>query len=75
MLSIEDIEKEEKNYKIIKLNKEEIRLLGILVANKIIENKQKIEEYRETDEIKSIDKEMENQDYINLLHILEYLER
>lgn len=75
MLSVEDIEKMEKEYFTLKLNRNELKSIAVAITNQKIRNEQKIEELKEIDEIGSIDLELENQDYCKLSEVMEFLLR
>lgn len=75
MLSVEDIEKMEKEYFTLKLNRNELKSIAVAITNQRIKNEQKIEKLKEIDEICGIDLEFANQDYCKLLEVIEFLLR
>lgn len=68
MIDIED-------YKTIKFNKNEIKLIKIAITERIIKNKTKLEELGEKDTVAYSCISRENDDYKRIYDILEYLER
>lgn len=74
-MTISDIDKMEKEFRILKVNKEEIRLLELAIADKILDNNKRLAKLKEKDEIGTINLELNNSTYLDLLQILRYLER
>lgn len=75
MLGVDEILEKEEQYKTIRLNKEEIRLVEIAIANEILEINRTLNNEDNISEYKSIDLETRKSDYCKILNILKYLER
>ena len=63
----------ERDFKEWKLTKEEIRLIGLAIADTIIDNNAKLKAHYYTESKEEI--ERKNYNYKRILGILEYLER
>lgn len=75
MLGVDEILEKEEQYKTIRLNNEEIRLVEIAIANEILEINKTLNNEDNISEYKSIDLEIRKSDYCKILNILKYLER
>lgn len=75
MLGVDEILEKEEQYKTIRLNKEEIRLVEIAIANEILEINRTLNNEDIISEYESIDLETRKSDYCKILNILKYLER
>lgn len=75
MLGVDEILEKEEQYKTIRLNNEEIRLVEIAIANEILEINKTLNNENDINEYKSIDLETRKSDYCEILSILKYLER
>lgn len=75
MLGVDEILEKEEQYKTIRLNNEEIRLIEIAIANEILEINRTLNNEDNISEYKNIDLETRKSDYCEILSILKYLER
>lgn len=75
MLGVDEILEKEEQYKTIRLNNEEIRLIEIAIANEILEINRTLNNEDNISEYNSIDLETRKSDYCKILNILKYLER
>lgn len=75
MLGVDEILEKEEQYKTIRLNNEEIRLVEIAIANEILEINRTLNNEDNISEYKNIDLETRKSDYCEILSILKYLER
>jgi len=75
VLGVDEILEKEEQYKTIRLNNEEIRLIEIAIANEILEINRTLNNEDNISEYNSIDLETRKSDYCKILNILKYLER